>query len=141
VGAQFAATANAPHGEECFADAVCVENRVGVFSTLTNSYALVAVGASENFYSVFEAELQDVIPICHATIAGTRIIGRLTAGYVVLVPPMGRSCFSERELCNSLWGELELLVGNLRLMKSVQKPKWSFGTYEHDRSGATTFEK
>ena len=24
--------------------------RVGVFSTLTNSYALVAVGASENFY-------------------------------------------------------------------------------------------
>jgi translation initiation factor 6 len=31
-------------------------------------------------YSVFEAELQDVIPICHATIAGTRIIGRLTAG-------------------------------------------------------------
>lgn len=35
-----------------------------------------------NRNSVFEAELQDVIPICHATIAGTRIIGRLTAGYV-----------------------------------------------------------
>jgi translation initiation factor 6 len=51
-----------------------------VFSTLTNSYALVAVGASENFYSVFEAELQDVVPIVHTTIAGTRIIGRLTAG-------------------------------------------------------------
>lgn len=32
--------------------------------------------------SVFEAELQDVIPICHATIAGTRIIGRLIVGYV-----------------------------------------------------------
>ncbi|MCJ1435135.1 Eukaryotic translation initiation factor 6 [Xylographa pallens] len=55
-------------------------NEVGVFSTLTNSYAIVAIGASENFYSVFEAELQDVIPICHATIAGTRIVGRLTAG-------------------------------------------------------------
>ncbi|RMY78140.1 hypothetical protein D0863_00870 [Hortaea werneckii] len=55
-------------------------NEVGVFSTLTNSYALVAVGASENFYSIFEAELQDVIPICHCTIAGTRIVGRLTAG-------------------------------------------------------------
>jgi hypothetical protein len=27
-----------------------VANRVGVFATLTNSYALVAVGASENFY-------------------------------------------------------------------------------------------
>ena len=61
----------------------CYDTRVGVFSTLTNSYALVAVGASENFYSVFEAELQDVIPICHATIAGTRIIGRLTAGFVL----------------------------------------------------------
>ena len=56
--------------------------RVGVFSTLTNGYALVAIGASENFYSVFEAELQDVVPICRATIAGTRIIGRLTAGCV-----------------------------------------------------------
>ncbi|KAL3458531.1 translation initiation factor IF6 [Aspergillus heterothallicus] len=55
-------------------------NEVGVFSRLTNSYALVAIGASENFYSVFESELQDVIPICHATIAGTHIIGRLTAG-------------------------------------------------------------
>lgn len=32
--------------------------------------------------SVFESELQDVIPICHATIAGTRIVGRLTAGFV-----------------------------------------------------------
>lgn len=55
-------------------------NEVGVFSTLTNSYSLVAVGASENFYSIFEAELQDVRPICHCTIAGTRIVGRLTAG-------------------------------------------------------------
>lgn len=36
-------------------------------------------------FSVFESELQDVIPICHATIAGTRIVGRLTAGYVVVL--------------------------------------------------------
>ncbi|KAG8532091.1 Eukaryotic translation initiation factor 6 [Bacidia gigantensis] len=55
-------------------------NEVGVFSTLTNAYALVPVGTSENFYSTFEAELQDVVPICRATIAGTRIIGTLTAG-------------------------------------------------------------
>lgn len=41
-----------------------------------------------NFYSVFEAELQDVIPICHTTIAGTRIVGRLTAGYVLIVPSL-----------------------------------------------------
>lgn len=33
--------------------------------------------------SIFEAELQDVIPICHATIAGTRIIGRLIVGYAL----------------------------------------------------------
>ena len=32
--------------------------------------------------SVFEAELQDVVPICRTTIAGTRIIGRMTAGCV-----------------------------------------------------------
>lgn len=57
-----------------------LNHRVGVFSTLTNSYALTAIGASENFYSIFEAELQDVIPIVRTTIAGTRIVGRLTTG-------------------------------------------------------------
>ena len=31
-------------------------------------------------YSVFEGELGDVIPVVHTTIAGTRIVGRLTAG-------------------------------------------------------------
>ena len=55
-------------------------NDIGVFSKLTNSYCLVAVGGSENFYSVFEGELADAIPVLHATIAGTRCIGRLTAG-------------------------------------------------------------
>lgn len=55
-------------------------NRIGVFATLTNSYSLVAQGASTNFYSVFESELADVIPIVHTSIAGSRIIGRLTAG-------------------------------------------------------------
>jgi hypothetical protein len=55
-------------------------NDIGVFSKLTNSYCLVAIGGSENFYSVFESELADVIPVVHASIAGTRVIGRLTAG-------------------------------------------------------------
>ncbi len=41
---------------------------------------MVAVGGSENFYSAFEAELGEVIPIAHATIGGNRIIGRLSAG-------------------------------------------------------------
>ncbi|KAF9118493.1 eukaryotic translation initiation factor 6, partial [Mortierella sp. GBA39] len=63
-------------------------NEVGVFAMLTNSYCLVAVGGSENFYSVFEAELKDVIPIIHTSIAGTRIIGRLCVGnrHGLLVP-------------------------------------------------------
>ncbi|CAB3227371.1 unnamed protein product [Arctia plantaginis] len=55
-------------------------NEVGVFSKLTNSYCLVAIGGSENFYSVFEAELADIIPVVHVSIAGCRIIGRMTVG-------------------------------------------------------------
>lgn len=70
---------------------------------LTNSYALVATGGSMNFYSTFEAELQDVIPICHTTIASTRIVGRLTAGYVffslyTFLPP---SPLLRRQTCDS----------------------------------------
>lgn len=55
-------------------------NEVGVFSKLTNSYCLVAIGGSENFYSVFEAELAESIPVIHASVAGCRIIGRLCVG-------------------------------------------------------------
>jgi len=51
-----------------------------VFSTLTNSYALCAIGGSENFYSVFEQELADHIPVVHTSIAGCRFIGRVTVG-------------------------------------------------------------
>ncbi|KAJ1530464.1 hypothetical protein ONE63_005363 [Megalurothrips usitatus] len=52
-------------------------NEIGVFAKLTNAYALVAIGGSENFYSVFEAELADTIPVIHTSIAGCRIIGRM----------------------------------------------------------------
>ncbi|XP_076635897.1 eukaryotic translation initiation factor 6 isoform X1 [Colletes latitarsis] len=55
-------------------------NEIGVFSKLTNSYCLVAIGGSENFYSVFEAELAETIPVIHASVAGCRIIGRLCVG-------------------------------------------------------------
>ncbi|KAI9009115.1 hypothetical protein DFJ74DRAFT_637163 [Hyaloraphidium curvatum] len=63
-------------------------NDIGVFAKLTNSFCLVAIGGSENFYSVFEGELADVIPVVHTSIAGTRIVGRLTAGnrHGLLVP-------------------------------------------------------
>ena len=53
---------------------------IGVFSVLTNKYALTAIGGSMNFYSVFESELAETIPIVRASIAGTRIIGRMCAG-------------------------------------------------------------
>jgi len=53
---------------------------VGVFSRLTNAYCLTPMGTSENFHSVFEAELQKHIPVVHCSIGGARIIGRLTIG-------------------------------------------------------------
>lgn len=61
---------------------------IGCFARLTNSYCLVGIGASENFYSIFEGELSDHIPVVHATIGECRIVGRLTAGnrHGLLVP-------------------------------------------------------
>lgn len=61
---------------------------IGVFAKLTNSYCLVSLGGTENFYSVFESELSDHIPVVHTSIAGTRIIGRMCVGnkHGLLVP-------------------------------------------------------
>ncbi|KAK3592261.1 hypothetical protein CHS0354_038681 [Potamilus streckersoni] len=56
------------------------QNDVGVFAKLTNAYCLVAIGGSENFYSVFEGDLADTIPVIHASLAGCRIIGRMCVG-------------------------------------------------------------
>ncbi|CAF1552129.1 unnamed protein product, partial [Didymodactylos carnosus] len=63
-------------------------NDIGVFSRLTNSYCLVGIGGSENFYSTFESELSDHIPVIHTSIADTRVVGRLTIGnrHGLLVP-------------------------------------------------------
>jgi translation initiation factor 6 len=55
-------------------------NDIGVFSKLTNSYCLVSNAGSETFYSFFEADLGNHIPVIHTSIAGTRIVGRLTQG-------------------------------------------------------------
>ncbi|KAF8365542.1 eif-6 [Pristionchus pacificus] len=55
-------------------------NDVGVFCNLTNSYCLVGVGATQNFYSLVEAELADVIPVVHTSVAATRIVGRVSVG-------------------------------------------------------------
>lgn len=63
-------------------------SEIGVFASLTNSYCLVAIGGSSNFYSTFESELGDLIPVIHCSIAGTRLVGRLTVGnrHGLLVP-------------------------------------------------------
>ena len=53
---------------------------VGVYATLTNKYALVSSGGSENFYSIFEEHLGAHIPVVHTSIGNCKIIGRLTAG-------------------------------------------------------------
>eukprot|EP00922_Rhytidocystis_sp_ex-Travisia-forbesii_P023724 GHVS01034788.1.p1 GENE.GHVS01034788.1~~GHVS01034788.1.p1 ORF type:complete len:254 (-),score=29.70 GHVS01034788.1:400-1161(-) len=55
-------------------------SEVGVFSKLTNTYCMVAIGGSENFYAAFEAELAEHIPVLHASIGGTRVIGRVCVG-------------------------------------------------------------
>ena len=55
-------------------------NEIGCFAKLTNTYCLVSSGGSENFYSVFESELGVHIPVVHASIAGTKIVGRMCAG-------------------------------------------------------------
>ncbi|XP_056644065.1 eukaryotic translation initiation factor 6 [Diorhabda carinulata] len=55
-------------------------NEIGVFAKLTNAYCLVGIGGSENFYSTFEGELGETIPVVHASLAGCRIIGRMCVG-------------------------------------------------------------
>lgn len=50
----------------------CDDNRVGVFATLTNSYALVATGGSMNFYRFGPMLLGD-----------DRVVGRLIEGVLV----------------------------------------------------------
>jgi translation initiation factor 6 len=54
-------------------------SEIGVFAKLTNAYCLVAYGGSEHF-KVFENELADHVPVVYTSIAGCRIIGRLTVG-------------------------------------------------------------
>lgn len=63
-------------------------NEIGVFSKLTNAYCLVAIGGSEVFYSIFEGELAETIPVIHTSLAGCRIIGRMCVGnrHGLLVP-------------------------------------------------------
>lgn len=55
-------------------------SEIGVFSLLTNSYCLVGLGGCENFYSSFEEELSEHIPVVHCTVSGTKVIGSMLIG-------------------------------------------------------------
>lgn len=54
-------------------------NDLGVFARLTNAYCLVGVGGSDTS-RIFEDELGDHIPVVYSSIAGCRIVGRMTVG-------------------------------------------------------------
>ncbi|KAI0284395.1 hypothetical protein BC826DRAFT_1179383 [Russula brevipes] len=54
---------------------------ISVFSGLTNSYYLVSIQVSTDFYPPSQTELSDVAPIVHTSISGTHIVSCLTAGY------------------------------------------------------------
>lgn len=78
-------------------------HEVGVFAKLTNKYCLVSSGGSENFYSVFDSELSAHIPVVHASIAGTKIIGRMCAGNKNgLIVPMSTTDGELQAIRNSL---------------------------------------
>merc|ERR1712020_867298 len=57
-------------------------------SKLTNAYCLIGIGRSANFFATFESELDEVIPVIHASVGGCRIVGRMTVGnrHGLLVP-------------------------------------------------------
>lgn len=55
-------------------------SEIGAYARITNSYALLPFNTSENFFSVFEEKLAEHIPVFHASIAGTAILGRLCVG-------------------------------------------------------------
>lgn len=78
-----------------------------MWSKLTNKYCLVGIGGQENFFSVFEAELAEHIPVVHTSIAGCRVIGRMCAGNSKgLLVPSSTTDSELRHLRNSLPDEV-----------------------------------
>ena len=55
-------------------------NEIGCFLKLTSTYCLVSDDASQNVLQIINQETQGRIPIISASIAGTKIVGRMTAG-------------------------------------------------------------
>ncbi len=62
---------------------------VSIFTTHHPIRMIVNFVTFLSFSSVFEGELSDVIPVVHTSVAGCRIIGRLTVGahaFVITTP-------------------------------------------------------
>jgi len=53
---------------------------VGCYATLTNSYCLISYEGNANFRGAFDGELNGVIPVVRCSVAGTNLVGRMTAG-------------------------------------------------------------
>jgi len=84
-------------------------NEVGVYAKLTNKYALVGLGSSENFYSIFEQELSDTIPVVHCSINGTKIVGRMcVANRHGLVLPSSTTDQELQHIRNSLPDDVKI---------------------------------
>jgi translation initiation factor 6 len=91
-------------------------SNIGIFSKLTNVYHLVTIQGSTNFYSMFEAELNEVIPVVHTSIGGMHIIGHLTTGNCHgLLVPLTTTDQELQHLCNTLPDAISLQCVEERL--------------------------
>lgn len=54
-------------------------SEIGVFCNLTNNYCLLGHG-TRDYYPDFENELSDHIKVIYCSVAGTKIVGRLSVG-------------------------------------------------------------
>ena len=78
-------------------------NELGCYAHLTNTYCLVAVGGSENFYSVVEEQLGCHMPVVQASINEMKIVGRMVCGNKNgLIVPMSTTDMELQVIRNSL---------------------------------------
>lgn len=76
---------------------------IGVFSILTNKYCIVHTNSSERIFSNFEANLHDIIPIVHTSVANVASIGCMAVGNSKgLLVPDGTTELEFRHLTNGL---------------------------------------
>jgi len=55
-------------------------NEIGIFARLTNSYCVIGCYEDEKTYSILETELNDYLSLVKTSVAGTRLVGRISVG-------------------------------------------------------------